>query len=150
MSCNPSFGGIGKTTLIREIDALGGIMPKLIDENFIHFRNLNASRGAAVHGLRVQVDRNKYQKAMLNYMLSLKDYSSGLDILESRVEAIDVKSDKFKGVIVSDGVKIEGKTCVLTTGTFLRGRIRIGNDTWEGGRSYRDGSGWEPPSNKIA
>lgn len=67
-------------------------MPRLIDENFIHFRNLNSSRGAAVQGLRVQVDRSQYQKAMLKHMLSLKNYSSGLDIFEGRVEGIDVNS----------------------------------------------------------
>lgn len=126
-------------------------MPRLIDRNFIHFRNLNSSKGAAVHGLRVQVDRDKYQKDMLRHLSKLEDYCQGLDIIEAKVAGIKVDpgSDTFQGLKLEDGVFLRGKTCVLTTGTFLRGRIRIGDKIIEGGRSLRDGSGWEPPSDDI-
>ena len=130
MSCNPAIGGLGKGHLVREIDALDGVMGVAIDQGGIQFRMLNESRGAAVRGPRAQADRELYKKAIYEIVKNQKN----LDVLEGSVEDIGIKDNKINNVELSDGTKIRCSTCVLTTGTFLRGLIRVGNKVLEAGR----------------
>eukprot|EP00298_Acanthocystis_sp_HF-20_P010001 c18616_g1_i1.p1 GENE.c18616_g1_i1~~c18616_g1_i1.p1 ORF type:complete len:647 (+),score=297.64 c18616_g1_i1:38-1978(+) len=142
MSCNPSIGGIGKGILVREIDAMGGVMGKAADLGGIQFRILNASRGAAVHGPRGQMDRELYQKAVMDIMES----TPNLTIVEGSVEDLllqDVTKEKrgdsianqaVRGVVMENGDKISSSKVILTTGTFLRGLIYVGNKTFSAGR----------------
>lgn len=132
MSCNPSFGGIGKGVLIREIDALDGICGRICDQSGIHFRVLNASRGPAVHGPRAQIDRKIYQREMQSF---LKDYPN-LEIVEAAVHSLAFSdSNQIKGVRLEDGRELEAQAVVITTGTFLRGEIHIGTQTIPAGRA---------------
>ena len=131
MSCNPAIGGLGKGHLVREIDALDGIMGRAIDKSGIQFRMLNTSRGPAVRGPRAQADRGLYKNAILSYVLDQKN----LEIIEGSAEDIKTKNNKIKSVILQDGREIYCKTLVLTTGTFLRGMIRVGNKTKSAGRA---------------
>ena len=130
MSCNPAIGGLGKGHLVREIDALDGIMGRAIDHGGIQFRILNESRGAAVRGPRAQADRILYKNAVHKMVREQKN----LDTLEGSVEDILVQDNKVKGVELEGGIKISCKTLVLTTGTFLRGLIRVGNKSSAAGR----------------
>lgn len=132
MSCNPSIGGLGKGHLVREIDALDGVMAKAIDKAGTQFRVLNASKGAAVQGPRAQADRTLYKKAV-NEILS--EYKT-LDIIEDEVVEI-LFNDNFSsvnGVILKSGGQIECKSVVLTTGTFLNGIMHTGEEQTKGGR----------------
>eukprot|EP00045_Choanoeca_perplexa_P008917 m.84057 g.84057 ORF g.84057 m.84057 type:complete len:647 (+) comp14674_c0_seq1:88-2028(+) len=134
MSCNPSFGGIGKGTLLREIDALGGISPKLCDEAGIHFRILNRSKGPAVWGPRAQIDRDLYRAGMQNFMNDLQDEGK-LALVPASVEDVVVKEDGvIGGVVLGNGQIVQAKAVVLTTGTFLRGEIHIGTKRIPAGR----------------
>ena len=130
MSCNPAIGGLGKGHLVREIDALDGIMGKAIDNSGIQFRMLNLSRGPAVQGPRAQADRVLYKKSIQEIVKKQKN----LEILEGSVEDIVLINNKLKGVLVENIGEIGTKTLVLTTGTFLRGLIRIGKKSYEAGR----------------
>jgi tRNA uridine 5-carboxymethylaminomethyl modification enzyme len=134
MSCNPAIGGLGKGHLVREIDALDGIMGKVADASGIQFRLLNKRKGPAVQGPRAQSDRKLYREAMQNI---LNDYKN-LDILGAAVEDLIVSRETskpcIKGVITSDDQKITAKTVILTTGTFLRGMIHIGEKQIPAGR----------------
>ncbi len=130
MSCNPAIGGLGKGHLVREIDALDGIMARAIDEAGIQFRMLNTSRGEAVRGPRAQADRDLYKKAISNLIKSQKN----LTVIENSVENIHVKNNEVQGVVLQDGRTIKCKTLVLTTGTFLRGKIRVGKTSKSAGR----------------
>tara|TARA_Y100001970_G_scaffold30162_1_gene37423 strand:+ start:10963 stop:12834 length:1872 start_codon:yes stop_codon:yes gene_type:complete len=130
MSCNPAIGGLGKGHLVREIDALDGVMGRAIDKGGIQFRMLNESRGAAVRGPRAQADRTLYKSAIFKI---IKNYKN-LEIIEGSVEDLTTTDGKVTGVELSDGEKIECVTVVLTTGTFLRGVIRVGNKSTEAGR----------------
>ena len=130
MSCNPAIGGLGKGHLVREIDALDGIMGAAIDKSGIQFRILNESRGAAVRGPRAQADRFLYKKAIYSAVKNQKN----LDIIEGSVEDVCLKKGFVVGVELSGGLIISCKTAVLTTGTFLRGVIRVGNKSFEAGR----------------
>ncbi len=130
MSCNPAIGGVAKGTIVKEIDALDGVMAKAIDMAGIHFRILNASKGPAVHSPRAQADRKLYKKAINKI---LKNYEN-LDIAFASVEDIDIEDKKVCGVVLEDGQKISASSVVLTTGTFLRGEIHIGNKTTPAGR----------------
>ncbi len=130
MSCNPAIGGLGKGHLVREIDALDGIMGRAIDNSGIQFRMLNLSRGPAVQGPRAQADRVLYKKSIQDIVKK----QESLDILEGSVEDIILTNNKLKGVLVENIGEIKSKTLVLTTGTFLRGLIRIGKKSYGAGR----------------
>ena len=130
MSCNPAIGGLGKGHLVREIDALDGLMGKVIDKAGIQFRMLNASKGPAVRGPRAQADRKLYKK----YMLEELQKQENLDIIEASVEGLLFTDDKIKGVILSDETTILSKTVILTSGTFLNGVMFTGHKTTIGGR----------------
>ena len=130
MSCNPAIGGLGKGHLVREIDALDGIMGRAIDLSGIQYRMLNLSRGPAVQGPRAQADRDLYKAAIQKIV---KEHEN-LEIIEGSVEDIVVENNKLAGIIMEKNVKIACKSLVLTTGTFLRGLIRIGLESHEAGR----------------
>ena len=130
MSCNPAIGGLGKGHLVREIDALDGVMGKAIDKGGIQFRMLNESRGAAVRGPRAQADRDLYKKAILEIVKNQEN----IDLIEGSVEDVGIKNNKIIFVELSNGDKITCLSAVLTTGTFLRGMIRLGNKSSPAGR----------------
>ncbi len=130
MSCNPAIGGLGKGHLVREIDALDGLMAKAIDSSGIQFRMLNRSRGPAVHGPRSQADRNLYKSSITKL---LKSYVN-LSIIEGVIRDIKVENGKINGVILEDSTIYNSKSVVLTTGTFLGGIIHIGNEKFSAGR----------------
>ncbi len=130
MSCNPAIGGVAKGTIVKEIDALDGVMGQAIDMAGIHFRILNASKGAAVHSPRAQADRKLY-KIAINKIL--KDYQN-LEVKFASVEDIEIVDKKVAGVVLNDGAKISCNAVVLTTGTFLRGVIHIGDKQTPAGR----------------
>lgn len=127
MSCNPAIGGVAKGTIVREIDALDGIMAKAIDTAGIHFRILNSSKGPAVHSPRAQADRKLYKLA-INQII--KDYDN-LDVLFESVENLIIKNNKIIGVETSNNCSYYCKSVVLTTGTFLRGVIHIGEKKFQ-------------------
>ena len=130
MSCNPAIGGLGKGHLVREIDALDGLMGRVIDKAGIQFRMLNASKGPAVRGPRAQADRELYKK----YMLEALQAQENLQILEAAVEGLKFTDNVVTGVILADNKEIEAKAVVLTSGTFLNGVMFIGHQTSIGGR----------------
>ena len=130
MSCNPAIGGLGKGHLVREIDALDGLMAKAIDSSGIQFRMLNRSRGPAVHGPRSQADRKLYKKAILK----LLEMNKNLTIFEGTVKDLELETNKIKEVILENNIRIIAKSVVLTTGTFLGGVIHIGNERIPAGR----------------
>jgi tRNA uridine 5-carboxymethylaminomethyl modification enzyme len=117
MSCNPSIGGVGKGTLVREVDAMGGLIGKLADMSGIHFKNLNESKGAAVWGPRAQIDRDLYKKNMQKEI----EATPLLQIYEGSVEDLIVEDDLCCGVRLTNQSKICSSSVVLTTGTFLGG-----------------------------
>ncbi|MGB5445682.1 MAG: tRNA uridine-5-carboxymethylaminomethyl(34) synthesis enzyme MnmG [Psychromonas sp.] len=131
MSCNPAIGGIGKGHLVKEIDALGGLMANAADKGGIQFRTLNASKGPAVRATRAQADRLLY-KAAIREKLENQD---NLKIFQQEVEDLIVQNDRVSGVITKMGVKFSAKTVVLTVGTFLNGLIHIGLKNYSGGRA---------------
>jgi len=130
MSCNPAIGGLGKGHLVREIDALDGVMAKVADASGIQFRLLNRSKGPAVHGPRTQSDRWLYKKAM---QTTLTTYDN-LSIKALAVEDLVVKGGRVKGVVTDDGTEWASERVVLTTGTFLKGVIHIGEVRTPAGR----------------
>ena len=130
MSCNPAIGGLGKGHFVREIDALDGLMGRVIDKAGIQFRMLNMSKGPAVRGPRAQADRDLYRK----YMLDALKEQKGLEILEAAVEGLVFNNDSIIGVKLSDDTEIHAKSIILTTGTFLNGIMFIGHTTSVGGR----------------
>jgi tRNA uridine 5-carboxymethylaminomethyl modification enzyme len=130
MSCNPAIGGLGKGHLVREIDALDGIMARAIDRAGIHFKMLNRSKGAAVRGPRAQADRRLYQSAIQDCL----HQQPGLTIVEGEVVDLLVENGRACGVLLADGQSILCGAIVLTTGTFLRGVIHVGNQRTSAGR----------------
>lgn len=140
MSCNPAIGGIAKGHLVREVDALGGIMGEVIDATGIQFRLLNRSRGPAVQSPRAQADRNLYRAEMRRRLSTTEN----LSIIEGEVAEIKFTGTRVTGVELADGTIIEGRAVVLTTGTFLNGLIHVGKKTFHAGRSG------EPASIKLA
>ncbi len=130
MSCNPAIGGVAKGTLVKEIDALDGLMGKIIDQAGIHYKMLNESKGPAVWGPRAQADRKLYKKAMYNALIN----HPNLTILCASVENIEVLGSKVKSLTLDDGTRIECQKVVLTTGTFLSGLIHIGTKKTPSGR----------------
>jgi tRNA uridine 5-carboxymethylaminomethyl modification enzyme len=130
MSCNPAIGGLGKGHLVREIDALDGVMGRVADKSGIQFRLLNRRKGPAVQGPRTQADRALYRAAM-QAEFSDKD---GLDVLEAEVSDLIMEDKAVRGVVLLDSSEIRASSVVLTTGTFLRGLIHIGDVSRPGGR----------------
>lgn len=130
MSCNPAIGGLGKGHLVREIDALDGLMARVIDKAGIQFRMLNQSKGPAVRGPRAQADRKLYKK----YMLEALQQQSNLDLIEGAVEGLIFEENKISGVTLSDNTVFKAKAVVLTSGTFLNGVMFVGHETSVGGR----------------
>jgi tRNA uridine 5-carboxymethylaminomethyl modification enzyme len=130
MSCNPAIGGLGKGHLVREIDALDGLMGRVADQAGIQFRVLNRRKGPAVRGPRAQVDRKLYRQAMQAAITAQRN----LDVIEGEVDDIEVSNGAVSGVMLLDGRRLGTKAVVLTTGTFLRGLIHRGEETTPAGR----------------
>ncbi len=130
MSCNPAIGGLGKGHLVREIDALGGIMSAAADFSGIQFRLLNRSKGPAVQGPRSQIDREFYKFFIQDKLTKLEN----LFILPGEVSGLIIKNNKVRGILLADNTKIYSNSIILTTGTFLNGQIHMGNDSISGGR----------------
>lgn len=130
MSCNPAIGGIGKGHLVREVDALDGLMGKAADASGIQYRLLNRSKGPAVQGPRTQSDRKLYQAAMATLIAE----QDGLAVFEGRAEDIEIENDTVRAVLCADGTRFRCGAVVLTTGTFLNGVIHCGNERKEAGR----------------
>ena len=140
MSCNPAIGGIGKGHLVKEIDALGGVMACATDLSGIQFRRLNARKGPAVRATRAQADRVLYKQAIRGYL----EQQPNLMIFQQSVDDLIVENNRIAGVVTQMGLKFRAPTVVLTVGTFLRGRIHIGLSQHQGGRAG------DPPSNALA
>ncbi|VEJ57084.1 tRNA uridine-5-carboxymethylaminomethyl(34) synthesis enzyme MnmG [Pragia fontium] len=136
MSCNPAIGGIGKGHLVKEVDALGGLMAHAIDKAGIQFRILNASKGPAVRATRAQADRALYKQAVRSAL----ENQPNLMIFQQPAEDLIVENDKVTGVVTKMGLKFRSKSVVLTVGTFLDGKIHIGLENYSGGRAG------DPPS----
>ena len=130
MSCNPAIGGLGKSQMVREIDALGGEMGRAADAATIHFRRLNASKGPAVRARRAQCDMVHYHQAMLAALEGCQN----VHILQGTVERLLAKAESICGVVLGDGERIATGSVVVSTGTFLRGLIHVGMDSIQGGR----------------
>ena len=130
MSCNPAIGGLGKGHLVREIDAMDGVMARVADKAGIQFRLLNRRKGPAVQGPRTQADRKIYQTEMLRET----EQQQGLTIIEGEVVDFLMENDCVCGVVLADGAEISSKATILTTGTFLRGVIHVGEVQQSGGR----------------
>jgi len=131
MSCNPAIGGIGKGHLVKEVDALGGIMARAIDQGGIQFRILNASKGPAVRATRAQADRQLYKQAVRSAL----ENQPNLALFQQTVSDLIVQGDRVTGVKTLMGLEFSAKAVVLTAGTFLAGRIHIGLENYSGGRA---------------
>jgi len=140
MSCNPAVGGLAKGHLVREIDALGGLMGLLADATGIHFRLLNRSRGAAVQAPRVQCDKSRYREAMKEQLEKIP----GLSLYQGIVVGLDIVGSRIRGVVCGDDRSIEAEAVILTPGTFLNGLIHVGQASYPAGRAN------EPPSVELA
>jgi tRNA uridine 5-carboxymethylaminomethyl modification enzyme len=140
MSCNPAIGGIGKGHLVKEIDALGGVMARAADAAAIQSRTLNASKGPAVRAMRVQADRQLY-KAFIRHAL---ENAPNLTLFQQECGDLIVEGSVVRGVVTVTGIEFRAPSVVLTVGTFLGGRIHVGLDNYAGGRAG------DPPSNKLA
>lgn len=140
MSCNPAIGGIGKGHLVKEVDALGGLMAQAIDKAGIQFRILNASKGPAVRATRAQADRVLYRQAVRTAL----ENQPNLMIFQQAVEDLIVENDRVVGAVTQMGLKFRAKAVVLTVGTFLDGKIHIGMDNYSGGRAG------DPPSISLS
>ncbi len=140
MSCNPAIGGIGKGHLVREIDALGGLMAQAIDQAGIQFRILNASKGPAVRATRAQADRVLYKQAVRRVL----ENTPNLNLFQQAVDDLIVEQGRVAGVVTQMGLRFTARSVVLTVGTFLGGRIHIGLSNYEGGRAG------DPPANALA
>lgn len=140
MSCNPAIGGIGKGHLVKEVDALGGLMAQAIDKGGIQFRTLNASKGPAVRATRAQADRILYKNAVRTTL----ENQPNLSLFQQAVDDLIVENDQVTGVITQMGLKFKARAVVLTVGTFLGGKIHIGMENFSGGRAG------DPPSIALA
>lgn len=139
-SCNPSIGGIGKGHIVREIDALGGIMGQITDKTGIHFRMLNASKGPAVQAPRAQIDKVQYSLEMKKTLES----TNNLEIKQFTVESLIYENDKLLGVATLEGVNFFSNSVVISAGTFMKGLMHIGQIDFPGGR------GGDQPSNNLS
>ena len=140
MSCNPAIGGLAKGQIVREVDALGGLMGLAIDATGIQFRMLNRSKGPAVQSPRAQADRQKYQ----DFMLEALEQTPNLTIIETIATEIITENNKVKAVACKNGSTYPAETIIVTTGTFLGGMMYIGSEQWAGGRLD------EPPSVELS
>jgi tRNA uridine 5-carboxymethylaminomethyl modification enzyme len=140
MSCNPAIGGIGKGHLVREIDALGGLMAQAADRAGIQFRTLNARKGPAVRATRAQADRALYHAAVRRAL----ENQPNLALFQQAVDDLIVENERVVGVVTAMGLKFRARAVVLTVGTFLGGRIHIGLENYPGGRAG------DPPANALA
>ncbi|MFO1435300.1 MAG: tRNA uridine-5-carboxymethylaminomethyl(34) synthesis enzyme MnmG [Gammaproteobacteria bacterium] len=140
MSCNPAIGGIGKGHLVREIDALGGVMAIAADHCGIHWRTLNASKGPAVRATRAQIDRALYRQ----FIRARLEQQPNLTIFQQTVEDLIIEYEEAAGVVTQTGVRFLAQSVVLTVGTFLAGRIHVGENSHPGGRAG------DPPSNALS
>ena len=140
MSCNPAIGGIGKSHLVKEIDALGGAMATATDLGGIQFRVLNSRKGPAVRATRAQADRVRY-KAAIRYIL---ENQPNLTIFQQAVDDLIIEGDRVKGAVTQMGLKFTGKTVVVTAGTFLAGKVHIGLENHAAGRAG------DPPAENLA
>ncbi len=140
MSCNPSVGGIAKGHLVKEIDALGGIMPRVADITGIHFKILNRSKGPAVRATRTQNDKIQYRNVMKEFL----EQTPGISVYQSIVTEIVVRNGRAVGVRLLEGNQLDADAVIITAGTFLDGKIYIGKTVYAAGRSN------EPPSTHLA
>ncbi len=140
MSCNPSIGGIGKGHLVKEVDALGGLMARAADQAGIQFRILNASKGPAVRATRAQADRVLYRQAVRQAL----ETQANLSIFQQPVEDLIIEGERVTGVVTQMGVRFLAQCVVMTVGTFLAGRIHVGLSHCQGGRAG------DPPANALA
>ena len=140
MSCNPAIGGIGKGHLVKELDAMGGLMATAIDHAGIHFKKLNASKGPAVRATRAQADRALYKSFVREFL----ENQPNLKIFQQSVDDLIVESDQVCGVVTEMGLTFKAKTVILTAGTFLAGKIHIGQSNYAGGRAG------DPPSMSLS
>ena len=156
--CNPAIGGLGKGHLVREVDALDGVMARAIDQAGIQFRMLNASKGPAVRGPRAQADRALYKRAMQQILTDVDNLTikaiDVADLIMARAQS-GVSRETVRGIVVANGEEISAEAVVLTTGTFLGGIIHIGDQRIPAGRANARGSdpswgGVEPPSNALS
>ncbi|MEG8041032.1 tRNA uridine-5-carboxymethylaminomethyl(34) synthesis enzyme MnmG [Sphingomonas sp. LR60] len=130
MSCNPSIGGLGKGHLVREVDALDGLMARAADDGAIHYRMLNRSKGLAVQGPRVQADRRRYRASIHRQLAAYQN----IDLIEGEATALTLHGDKATGLSLADGNELSARAIVLATGTFLGGKIFRGRERDAGGR----------------
>jgi len=140
MSCNPAIGGIGKGHIVKEVDAMGGVMAEAIDKGGIQFRTLNARKGPAVRATRAQADRVLYKAAVREVV----ENQENLSLFQQSADDLIVEKNRVVGVVTQMGLKFKAKTVVLTTGTFLGGIIHIGLENFAGGRAG------DPPSNALS
>jgi tRNA uridine 5-carboxymethylaminomethyl modification enzyme len=140
MSCNPAIGGIGKGHLVREIDALGGIMAKAADAAGIQWRRLNASKGPAVRATRAQADRALYRA----FVRRAVEHQPGLTVFQAAVDDLVIEGDAVRGVVTNTGLRFEAPAVVLTAGTFLAGKVHIGQTQYAAGRMG------DPPATTLA
>jgi tRNA uridine 5-carboxymethylaminomethyl modification enzyme len=139
MPCNPAIGGPGKSQLVREIDALGGEMARITDASMIHIRMLNTSKGAAMQVRRAQADRDQYKRIWKRTL----ENASGLAIIEGMVDRLLVSEDRVTGVHLREGLTIDARTVIIAVGTFLNGRVLLGDIAYPAGRAG------EPPSHAL-
>jgi tRNA uridine 5-carboxymethylaminomethyl modification enzyme len=140
MSCNPAIGGIGKGHLVKEIDALGGVMAKAADAAGIQWRTLNASKGPAVRATRCQADRSLYRA----FIRRAVESQANLTVFQAAVDDLVIEQDAVRGAITHTGLRFEAPALVLTAGTFLAGKIHIGETQYAAGRMG------DPPSTALA
>ncbi len=140
MSCNPAIGGIGKGHLVREVDAMGGMMARAADRAGIQFRTLNSRKGPAVRATRAQADRQLYKTAARQIL----ENQPNLDLFQQAVDDLIIEGGRVTGVVTKMALKFQARAVVLTAGTFLGGRIHIGLSNYEGGRAG------DPPANALA
>ncbi len=140
MSCNPAIGGIGKGHIVKEVDAMGGAMAEATDKAGIQWRTLNARKGPAVRATRAQADRALYKAAIREIV----EKQENLSIFQQGVDDLIIENDRIVGVVTQMGLKFRAKAVVLTTGTFLAGKIHIGEQNYQGGRAG------DPPANTLS
>ena len=131
MPCNPAVGGLGKGHLVREVDALGGSMARLIDLTRIQFRTLNMRKGRAVRGSRAQADRHLYQRSALDLVCA----TQGVTVVEGEAIELSLRGGQVTGLTLRDGTHLSCRAAVLSSGTFLRGRLHFGSCSYDGGRA---------------